>query len=173
MPDHIEFIDEPLLTEDGLVNPVCIAKLEAAIENMPNISERTAGEPEWETPHWLSWRQILGALAHWAVRQIAPEDDTAMPPHFVEVLGFFAACTRPKFDKHGLAQMSLRDVAAMLYDVLMPEPLFLAWNDCEQLKGWMDLDALITNVCVSIRNELRANAEFEREFEAQYGPLDE
>jgi hypothetical protein len=32
--------------------------------------------------------------------------------------------------------------------------MFRAWNDEEVIQGWIDLDALIQNVCSSIRHEL-------------------
>jgi hypothetical protein len=151
----VEIIQEPLLTDDGLVNPVAIAKIEAFCENMPDTHERMAGNAEWEAKRWIAWREVVGGLAYWGVRQIEPGCDTPYPPHFEKVIGFFAACSRPRFDNNGLAHLSLREVAKMLYDILTPEPMFQAWNDSEQLAGWLDLDALIRNVCTTIRDERR------------------
>lgn len=155
----IELIPEPLITDDGCLNPVAYAMMEAAIANMPNIDERTAGEPEWEQKHWLHWRQIIGHFAHWAVRQI--DSDEPYPPGLEKMVGYLAACTRSMFDSEHMAYLSLREVAATLHDILMNSAVFLSWNDSKVLAGWLDLDALITNVCVSIRDELRAEAAFD------------
>jgi hypothetical protein len=173
MNNSFEFIDEPLLTDEGFVNPVYLAQLESAIMNMPNIYERTSGDPEWETKHYIYWRQITGGLAHWAIRNISTLDDTPFPPKLESVIGFLSTCIRPKFDKEGCTQLSLRDVAKLLYDTLMPEKIFLDWNDAKILPGWLDLDALVCGVCVGIRNEWRTNAEFDRKFEAEYSKLTE
>lgn len=167
----IHMLTQPLTTEEGFLNEACLNELEAWITNLPNTHERLAGEPEWEEKHWLSWRQIVGGLAYWAVRQIEWPDTTPFPPKLESVIGFFAAVTRPRFDKQGLAQLSLIDVATMLYEVLTPEPMFQAWNDAKVLKGWLDLDALICNICITIRTEQRAFDEFNRKFEAEHGPL--
>jgi hypothetical protein len=169
--DFDEIIDEPLLTDDGLLNPVCLAQLDAAIKNMPPTHERLAGDGEWNTPRWTFLREITGYLAHWAVRQIGCErtyDKTPFPPKLENVVGYLDACIRPRFDRQEMALLSLCDISRMLHEILMEEKFFLAWNDSTVLVNWLDLDALIHNVCVSIRNERRAFDAFDKAFEEDW-----
>jgi hypothetical protein len=168
MNEDFEFIDEPLMTDDGLLNPVCIAKLKAAIENMPPTYERLADDSEWNTPRYTSLREITGHLAHWAVRQVS--DKTPYPPGLENVIGFLDACIRSRFNNE-MALLSLCDINKLLHEVLMPKTFFQAWNDSKVLAGWLDLHALLHNVCISIRTERRANDAFDRKFEAEHGAL--
>jgi hypothetical protein len=165
--DDIHILSQPLLTEEGFVNPACMQELETALLNTPPIHERTAGDPEWNTPRITYYREITGYVAHWAVRQIEEGDKTPFPPGLEKVIGYLTACIRPKFDETGWAELSLCDIGQMLHDILMEDKTFLSWNDANVLKGWLDLDAFIGNVCCSIRNERRAFDEFNREFEEE------
>jgi len=148
-------LSQPLTTEDGFLNEACINELTAAILNMPPTYIRLAGDSEWNTPRITDWRQILGYFTCWAVRQIEPPDNTPYPPGLEKMIGYLAACTRNRFDSLGWADLSLCDINKMLHDILMPEAVFLAWNDAAVLSGWLDLDALLHNVCISIRDERR------------------
>lgn len=168
MNDDFEMISEPLLTDEGLVNPVCIAQLEAAIKNMPETYERLADEPEWNTPRWTFLREVTSYVAHWAIRNIARPDNTPTPPGLEGVIGYLHACIRPRFNECEMAELSLCDINRLLHEILMPEKFFQVWNDERVLKGWLDLHALLHNVCVSIRNERRKNDVFDKQFEAEH-----
>lgn len=182
--DHI--LEQPLLTEDGFINPACMNELESAIKNMPNTYERLAGDLEWSTPRWVFWRHIVGALAMWAVRQIPcetsnwetmknePLDAPVYPPGLEKIIGYVGTCIKPKFDSHGMAELSLCQINKMLHDILMDQgiSIFDGWNTPEVMgKGWLDLHALLHNVCLTIRDERRAHDKFDAEFEAKYGEL--
>lgn len=177
--DFDEIIDEPLLTDDGFINPVCMAQLDAAITAMPPTHERLAGEPEWSTPRWTFLREITGHLAHWAIRQIGcnqSHDKTPFPPKLENVIGYLDACIRSRFDQEEMARLSLCEINRLLHDILYEEKIVLSWNDVNVLPGWLDLDALFHNVCISIRNERRAfdafDKEFEEDWEREHGAAD-
>lgn len=156
----IEFLSQPFLTEDGFVNPACMAELEAAIEAMPPTYERLSGDPEWTTPGWVFLREIAGHLACWAVRQGARP-----APNIEKAVDYLIRSLRGRFDGNEMAELSLCDVNRMLHEVMFDLPEFAAWNTVECLGAdWLDLHALLHNVSLSIRQERRANADFDRRF---------
>ena len=88
----------------------------------------------------------------------------------------------------GLAELSLCNINKLLYDILYEQGFsyFDNWNKSK--KGnveiqftsrysgredpdydFIDLDALLKNVCMDIRNERRDNDRFDKEFEEKYG----
>jgi len=183
--DDIPMLPEPLLTEEGFENPNFGPALSAAINNMPETYNRLADDPEWNTPRWTNYREVVGALAQWAIRNIA--DDTCadgpingppFPPDFEKVLGYVSACLKPQFMKLntcdplvGCAEVSLCDINRMLHEILTIEEFapFVAWNTEEAMgKAWLDLSALLHNVCLTIRGERRANDQFDKEFEESW-----
>jgi len=176
--DKIEMLNEPLLTEDGLVNPVCIAELNAAIKNMPPTYERLAGEPEWSQKYCTSEHCILGAFAKFAVTQ----NLCVAPPSLDIVINYLRECLRVSYlekltsgeDPFYCADLSLCDVNRALWEILGRFGPFEAWNDkdAEGMNGWfIDLHALLHNVCVEIRNERRHRHAFNLEFEREHGDL--
>ena len=167
MDKDIHMLTQPLLTEEGFVNEACINELESHIQNMPPDWERLADDPEWSTKIYLRWRDITGYLANWAIRNISDNDPTPYPPKLESVIGYLNACIRPKFDKLGYAHFTLCEINKMLHEILMPEQMFLDWNDSKIIKGWLDLDALIRNVCLSIRDEKRESDRFHAKFEKE------
>ena len=149
-----EFIEEPLLTEEGFLNEACMNALSKAIENMPKTHERLKGEPEWNTLEWVFLRDITAALAKWAIRQ----GPTACPLGLERVIGYLDACLSHtfEFDATGIAKLSLCDINKALYDILYEKGVtdFDKWNEGND---FIDLDALLHNVCVEIRDERRCN----------------
>jgi hypothetical protein len=163
----VRIIEAPMLTEDGFINPVFEAELEGAINNAwADATRRCEEDPEWNTPRWTMWREVTGYFALWAVRQIESPDTTPFPPGLEKMIGYLSACTRSKFDEHEMAELSLCQIERMLEEILWPMETFQSWNDRDVLPGWLDLYALLRNVCCSIRNERREFDRFNREFDA-------
>jgi len=169
----VHFIETPMLTDDGFVSPVFEAELNAAIEGAwDDATRRCEEDPEWNTPRWTHWREVVGYFTHWAVRQIECHDKTPFPPGLEKMVGYLSACIRPRFDKQTMALLSLIDIERMLIEVLWPMETFQSWNKAEVLPGWLDLHALLRNVCCSIRNERREFDRFNLRFDtenASYG----
>jgi hypothetical protein len=158
-----EMLSQPFLTEEGFVNEACMKELESVIMNMPKTYERLKDDPEWNTKIYTSCRDIVGNFAHWAIRNI--DSDVPFPPGLEKMVGYLYSCIRPKFDKHGFSELSLCDINKMLHDVLMEEKIFQSWNDEKVLPGWIDLDACLHNVCLSIRTERREDDRFKERYE--------
>lgn len=184
--DGIPMLPEPMLTEEGFENPNFMPALEAALNAMPETYDRLANDPEWNTPRWTNYREVVGALAQWAIRNTHDEicdgvvvDAPPFPPEFEKVLGYVSACLKPQFRKLntcdplvGCAEVSLCDINRMLHEILTIEEFapFTAWNTEEAMgKAWLDLSAVLHNVCLTIRMERRENAKFDEEFEEKYG----
>ena len=164
----IPIYEEPMFTEEGFVNPVFEAGFASAIEDAwADATRRCELDPEWNTPRWTHWREVVGYFTHWAVRQIECHDKTPFPPGLEKMIGYLSACIRPQFDKQTMALLSLVDIERMLMEVLWPMETFQSWNDREVLPGWLDLHALLRNVCCSIRNERREFDRFNARFDAE------
>ena len=172
--ERIEMLTQPLTTEDGYLNEACVKELEAAINNMPESYERLANDPEWQATGWIGAYEITGLLSKWAIQQSA-----GVPPAMDDVLNYCLVCLRrdDRFSEwQGLghyAKLSLCDINKLLWDILGELQLFLDWNEKGIMKPlgleWIDLSALLHNVCISIRNERRHDRAFNEEFEREYG----
>ena len=170
---QIQMLQNPLLTEDGFLNQACMNELESFINNMPRIYEQNQDDPEWNTPRVTHVKYITGAFASWAVRQ---GENRGCPPNLENIVKFLDACLRSEFVKKednvwtrdGWGEFSLNTISRLLYDIVYDLPIFREWNTEECLgKGWLDLDALLRNVCISIRDERRANDAFDAAFDVK------
>lgn len=183
-PDHI--LTQPLLTEDGFINPACMSELEQAIKNLPKTYDRLASDPEWTVKRWIFRHDITGAFAKWAIRQ----SPYGCPDNLEAVVKFLDSSLRtavkwelpPRDD--GMAQLSLCDINRILHEILYEKGVsyFDAWNVSKTGKhatyafdgprdpdtDFIDLDALLHNVCLDIRQERRANDQFDAKFEREW-----
>jgi len=146
----VEMLEQPLLTDEGFINEACLNELAAAINNMPKSYDRLAGCPEWTTPHWVFAPDITGQFARWAVKQ-SPD---ACPVGLERVVSFLKAALEHtfSFDTAGMCQLTLCQINKALYDILYEQGIsdFDKWNQGE---GFIDLDALLHNTCVGLRDD--------------------
>ena len=190
--EKIDFLTQPLLTEDGYLNEACINELKCAIHNMPKIHERSAGEEEWEEKHWIFRKEITSLLAKNAISQ----STYIWPEKLEEVIKYLDACLRKSVDweiqeseNNAMTQLSLNDISKLLYNILYDQNFepFDNWNKSKIDTGqeiqfvsgfdgpsradysFIDLDALLSNVCIDIRNRVRKDKEFDKKFEEEYG----
>ena len=167
----IPMLTQPLLTEDGYINQACMNELEQALLNAPPTYKRLLNDPEWTKKDWLFIDNIPGSLAKWAIRQC----DT-IPPNLETVLKFTLECFKifAKQDKESIflsdgimVNWSLCEINEKLHACLMDLKYFKEWNDEQKLKQWIDLDALLHNVCLDFRTERRENDRFETKFKME------
>jgi len=66
-----EIIQQPLLTDEGYLNPACMNELTSAINNMPKTFDRLKGDDEWNNKkdQWTLKKDIVGAFAMWATKR--------------------------------------------------------------------------------------------------------
>ena len=184
--DHI--ISEPFLTEEGFVNEACMNELNKAIENMPPAYERLADRPEWseKKDKWTFKKDIVAAFAKWAIRQ----SGYACPDNLEKVVGYLDACLDKMvdWDTCGMTELSLCDINRLLHEILMDQGIsfFDDWNkakkewrsdsrfDCmgeaEKVDpdfGFIDLHALLKNVCLDIRTDRRDFEAFNKKFDEE------
>lgn len=183
-PDKIHMISQPLTDSEGRLNPACMNELEATIAGMPKSHQRLAAEPEWAVKKWTFRKDIVGAFAMWACRQ----SPYGVPDGLEDVCKYLNECLKTEFQwpTAGMQELSLCEINKALHDILYDKGIvkFDAWNQKKRGKtagvdftsrfdnerhpddDFIDLDALLHNVCLTIRGERRAFDEFNRKFEA-------
>lgn len=181
----IEMLSQPLLTEEGFINEACMNELKASINNIPKPYERNDGDSEWTEKRWTFKDHITRGLAKYAISQ----SPYSCPDNLEKVIRYLDACLEKEVDwgSHGMAELSLCDISKLLYDILYEQGFtyFDDWNKSKKGKtdmqfvsrdssidpdyDFIDLDALLGNVCLDIRMERRANDQFDKEFEEEYG----
>lgn len=168
--DGIEFLSQPLTTEDGYINPACINELESAIRRMPETYERLADDPEWSTP----WIVTLGCICSSFAKAVLYITGGVAPNDFLEVLGFLRACMKTQLSQL-LEEMiydewSLCEINRRLHETLGELDAFDRWN--EPGAGdyeWLDLSAVLHYTCVIIRDDRRCTHAFDLKFEREHG----
>ena len=190
--EEIEILSQPFLTDEGFVNPACMNELENHINNMPKTYERFSDDSEWTEKRWIFEEEIVGALANWAIRQspyIIPDDLETVLKYTHHCL-LIELSKLPQEDKMSdgyrlMVKISLCDINKLLWDILDDFRPFLKWNESKNKTNsiqfssryyteenpdndFIDLDALLHNVCVSIRDETRAFDKFNKEFEKEW-----
>lgn len=167
--DKIQMLQQPLLTEDGFINEACLNELSAALHNMPETHERLRDDPEWTVPCIVSADELAGSLACYAIIQaLGP------PPKLAVVVEFLLACLKrdpafEKYDEFWFATLSLCDLNKKLWEILDDLREFQDWNK-ESVTGkhWIDLSALLHNVCLHVRDKRRHSYAFDEGFRARH-----
>jgi len=188
--DNIEMLSQPLFTEEGFINEACLNELNAAILNTPKNYERLDGDTEWTDKRWTFKSHITRGLAKYAISQ----SPYSCPDNLTEVIRYLDACLEKEveWDDYRMAELSLCDISKLLYNILYEQGFvyFDDWNKPKKGKAeiqfvssydgvrdpdydFIDLDALLHNVCLDIRMERRANKKFDEEFEEKYGKISE
>jgi hypothetical protein len=191
MNDDPEMISQPLLTEGGAINSACVNELEAVIGAMKPTHIRLSGDEEWNNrkDQWTFRKDIVGAFAMWACRQ----SPYGVPEGMENVCKYLFAALKScaEWGPHDMVEASLCDINRWLHEILMDQGVteFDAWNRCrvgetpeiqftsafdgptDPDREFIDLHALLHNVCLTIREERRRNRAFDAKFEAQHGPI--
>jgi len=184
--DDIKFISEPLLTEEGFLNINAVNELNNKILNLPKTFERLLYDSEWTRKRWTFKHDIVGAFAKFAIIQ-SPYN----VPKGLEFVCNFLSLELDKFVKWenaGMTELSLCDINKILYDILYEKGIepFDNWNKCEIGEtpdivsasrfdsrpnpdhDFIDLDALLHNVCLDIRMERRDFDTFNENYEHEH-----
>ena len=191
--DKMHLLSQPLLTEEGFVNPACMNELENVIMNMSETYDRLKDDPEWgEQLGWTFISNITGSLARWAVNQ----SSYSWPDDLDVVIKYLHECLAVELEKlpddlkhqdrdlSGMYNITLCEINKLLHDILDDDPYVMAWNEPKVSSGpgyekrhecphpdfgFIDLSALFRNVCLDFRNDRRRNKAFDERFEAENG----
>lgn len=183
-----EMLSQSLLTDEGFVNPAAMNELESTIANMPKTFNRLSNDPEWNSKkdNWTFRKEIVGHFTMWACRQ----SPYGIPNGLENVCKYLNECLKTEFKwaNSGMEELSLCEINKALYSILYNQNIteFDNWNKCKKGKtpdvaysssydvekhpdyDFIDLDALLHNVCISIRDERRKNKKFDEDFDAKY-----
>lgn len=188
--ENMEFLTQPLLTEEGFVNEACIDELKSVIKNSSKPYEKWKNDDEWNEKVGIFRQHITSYLAKWAIRQ----SPYVCPDGLCEVVCYLDVCLKKEveWDHNDYADLSLNKINELLYSILYEQgfSIFDSWN--KPKKGgveivfssryssgpdpdydFIDLDALLRNVCIDIRDERRIHKKFDEEFEKKYGKIEE
>lgn len=147
-----------------------------AIKNMPRTHERLKDNEEWNRKSWLFRSDITSEFAKWSVK-LSPYP---FPENLEKIVGYLDRCLIKEvgWKTAGMAELSLNDINKLLYAILWDLEPFMAWNRCKvgetpeitftcRYNGtrdpdhdFIDLDALLHNVCIGLRDERRKNDAF-------------
>jgi hypothetical protein len=180
MPDEIRILTQPMFTDSG-VNPAAMNELEAAIKSTPRIHGRKRDDEEWNLKKYVFSKSITAELAKWAIRQ----SPYAYPEGLESVVKYLNEVLKRKADRYGMLSITLCELGELLYDTLYDKGIkhFDDWNKPKSREvgdikfvtayseernpdtDFIDLDALLTNVCVEIRDEWRRNSEVDKKID--------
>lgn len=172
--EEIEQINKPLLNSDGSLNLDFLKELKQVIDSLPNVTPRLASDPEWNTKeeNWTFRQEIIGAFALWACR-LSPH---GVPDGLEVVCKYLNECLKREYNWARMEELSLCEIHRALDDILLKNGIkqFKDWAKAKSGKtdptnfltafggthcpddDFMDLNALILNVCMTIRDERRA-----------------
>lgn len=188
MNDKIEMISQPLMDSQGRLNPACMNELISTIGAMGKTHERLAGDSEWDLKkdQWTTPSEITGAFSKWACRQ----SPYGVPDGLENVCKYLHACLlkERKWETSGMEELSLNEISRIIHSILYEQGVveFNLWNRCRvgdtpdiqfssrydgkknPDRDFIDLDALLHNVCLDIRDERRKNKAFNDKFDAKH-----
>ena len=181
-------ISQPLLDSEGRLNPACMNELKSTILEMPKTHERLRGDPEWDEKKnkWVFPHDIVGAFAMWACRQ----SPYGVPDGLENVCKYLHASlkTVAPWNDSNMVEASLCDINKWLHEILYEQGVaeFDSWNRCKSGptpeisfssrfdgaqnpdRNFIDLDALLHNVCITIRDERRQSEAFNKDFDERW-----
>jgi hypothetical protein len=158
--------DATVSLEDVIDDP---SKLTAAFEQAAEAGERRLwDDAEWTEPRWIHLKTIVTAFAHGILTADAWFEWYSLPPNFDVVMNQLAASVWFRWGKQDeVVRLSLLDIEAFYREFIQTAPFCQEWNQyagsgfvtrydaVPKERQFIDLDALVRNAAVFIRNEWR------------------
>lgn len=162
-----DVIDDPAVLEQAI---------EAAAEKQ---AEELWGDPEWTEPRWMQLKDIVKAFLIGVIEADAWYVGYSVPPNFEVVANSLcgAVVTKFKGDSNASVKASLLDLEAFYREFIDATPLCREWNDwpgsgivtrydsTPRERTFIDLDALVRNAAIYVRNNRREFDAFNADFE--------
>lgn len=144
--------------------------------------QRLSRDPEWATPKHYHLHTLVTAFAVGIINADPWHKNYKIPPNFENVINWISFCIQEKY-KEVVVQVSLVEMGKNYREWADQNPYFLEWNESPkgtvigitsrysstpEERDFIDLDALIQNAVLYLRDETRKNEEFDRKFEEEY-----
>jgi hypothetical protein len=152
------------------------ALLSGALEEASaRMRAKLDADPEWATKKYVHAHTIVEAFAVGVIRADPWHRGYRLPPNFEAVVNWIAFNVQKHWPRIEVPEVSLNELEQLFREWALEHPDFRAWNETTKMVGvvsrysavpderdFIDLDALIRNAVIHIRNEHRTNDDFER-----------
>jgi hypothetical protein len=173
--DNFQF-DVTANLEDLIDDP---GKLDTLFQQADEANQRRLwDDAEWTTLRFTSLKEIVTAFMVGTMRADMWCDGYSLPPNFDVVMNAMCGAVVVKFGNAEFCEASLLDLEAFYHEFIDATPLCREWNDfpgsgfisatspAPTSRTFIDLDALIRNAAIYIRDDRRQfdafNADFDR-----------
>jgi len=167
--------DAEVNLEDVIDSPTLLDK---TIEEAGQKAEqRLWNDSEWAEPRVTSLKDIVTAFLVGTISADAWFDNYSVPSNFEIVANALSGAVMSKFGPGEFPNVSLLDIEAFYHEFIDATPLCREWNDfpgsgfvtrydaTPKHRTFIDLDALIRNASVFIRDDRRTFDKFNADFD--------
>lgn len=169
-------------SEDFLEPIVEHALFSGAIEEAcQQQRERLSKDTEWATPRYHHIHDLVTAFAVGCLQADMWHDGYTIPPNFENIINWVAFCIQKYFDNEEVPKVSLFEIRDLYMKWASENPHFLEWNKTDKLinfvtrnspvpkeRDFIDLDALVHNAALFLRDKLRKNNTFDKKFDEEW-----
>ncbi len=146
-------------------------------------------DSEWTQKDWVHRHTLVECFAKGVISADPWHKNYRLPPNFEAVVNWISFCIQKHWEEHGeVVQTSLIEVSDLFHKWASENKDFLKWNEPEdpntpavvascrytptpEVRDFIDLDALLGNAVLALRDKWRLDREFDRQFEEKYGPI--
>lgn len=154
-------------------------------EVVSNHRKKLEADPEWSEPEHVHVHTLVEAFMHGIATADPWHKKYSLPPNFEAVVNWIAFCVQEEFGDTEVPKLSLLEIEDKFREWAMQSPHFRAWNEPKDPgtviavatrytptpdeRDFIDLDALLRNASVFVRDEQRQKRDFEKRFNAEHG----
>lgn len=140
-------------------------------------------DTEWSEPEYVHVHTLVTAFMHGISTADPWHKGYRLPPNFEAVVNWIAHCIQAEFKDTPVPKLSLIEIEDKFRGWAMQNPHFRAWNEPKDPgtviavttryaptpdeRDFIDLDALLRNASVFVRNEHRRERDFEERFDSR------
>ena len=143
---------------------------------------RLLADREWTEPKWTHVHAIVQAFIHGIISADPWHKNYRLPPDFESVVNWIAFNVQKTYGDEMVVQISLMELEKKLWEWARQHKSFLKWNegDGPQIaivhrdspalgkRNFIDLDALLRNTSLFLRDKRRQEDDFDRKFKAEH-----
>jgi hypothetical protein len=160
-------------------------------ENLNDIIEKVCQEsrealfddPEWTTKKWFHIKTLIEAISVGIISADPYHFGYYLPKNYEKVMNYYIENIENIFNKQECIEICLIKIEGLNKKILMKCPEFVEWNNIESPenarfidrytptynnKQFMDLDAVLRNASVYLRDYIRKTEAFDKKFEEEW-----